>query len=182
MKAGESYIFRAIGSVLFFLINIFSVYLLLRGHNLPGGGFIGGLCSALSLVMLSLAYGVQRAEDILHVDPVRLALAGLALAVAVALLPLLVGEPFLRHFHFKFEHLPVFGTVELGTALVFDVGVFLVVVGVAAKLIFVLARANSGLTALAPGEWGRYAARLERPIETQAIKEPVAGDEEGGRP
>lgn len=172
MKTGESYIFRAIGSLLFFLINVFAVYLLLRGHNLPGGGFIGGLGSALSLIMLSLAFGVQRTQQILRVDPVRLAVAGLALSVGVALLPLLVGEPLLRHFHLKFEHLPVLGTVEFGTPLVFDVGVFLVVVGVAAKLIFVLARPNAGLTALAPREWELYAAKLERPIESSAGAEP----------
>lgn len=182
MKTGESYIFRAIGSLLFFLINVFSIYLLLRGHNLPGGGFIGGLGSALSLIMLSLAFGVQRTQRILRVDPVRLALAGLALALAVALLPLLVGAPFLRHYHLKLTQLPVLGTLELGTPLLFDVGVFLVVVGVAAKLIFVLARPNSGLTALEPGEWERYAARLEQPIETHAAEETATGEEEGDRP
>ncbi len=163
MKAGGSVIFRAVGSVLFFLINVFSVYLLLRGHNLPGGGFIGGLGSALSLIMLSLAFGVERTQRILRVDPVRLAVAGLLLAVLTALLPVLVGEPFLRHFHFK---LP--GRIEVGTPLLFDLGVFLVVVGVSAKLIFVLARPNAGLTALAPGEWRRYAAPLEEPIEKHA--------------
>lgn len=178
MKTGESYIFRAIGSLLFFLINVFSVYLLLRGHNLPGGGFIGGLGTALSLLMLSLAFGVQRTQEILRVDPVRLALGGLSLAGLTALLPLFVGDPFLRHYHAKLEHLPVVGTIEIGTPLVFDIGVFLVVVGVTAKLIFVLARPNAGLTALAPAEWERYAARLERPIETQTIAEPSAGEDE----
>lgn len=181
MRTGESYIFRAIGSLLFFLINVFSIYLLLRGHNLPGGGFIGGLGSALSLIMLSLAFGVQRTQQILRVDPVRLALTGLSVALATALLPLLFGEPFLRHFHLKLTAVPVFGTLELGTPLLFDVGVFLVVVGVAAKLIFVLARPNSGLTALAPGEWELYAARLEQPIETHTADEPEPGEEEGGR-
>jgi multicomponent Na+:H+ antiporter subunit B len=182
MRTGESYIFRAIGSLLFFLINVFSVYLLLRGHNLPCGGFIGGLGTALSLIMLSLAFGVPRTQEILRVDPVRLALSGLALAGLVALLPLFVGEPLLRHFHVKLENLPVIGSVEVGTPLIFDIGVFLVVVGVTAKLIFVLARPNTGLTALAPGEWERYAARLEQPIETQTADEPTAGEDEGGRP
>jgi multicomponent Na+:H+ antiporter subunit B len=172
MKTGESYIFRAIGSLLFFLINVFAVYLLLRGHNLPGGGFIGGLGSALSLIMLSLAFGVQRTQQILRVDPVRLAVAGLILALGTALLPLLVGEPFLRHAYVKLEKLPLLGTIEFGTPLLFDLGVFLAVVGVTAKLIFVLARPNAGLTALAPHEWNHYAARLEEPIETQTLDEP----------
>ncbi len=164
MKAGESYIFRTVGAGLFFLINVFAVYLLLRGHNLPGGGFIGGLGSALSLIMLSLAFGVERTQRIFRADPVRVAGAGLTLAVLTALLPLLAGDAFLRHYHLR---LPVLGGLELGTPLLFDVGVFLVVVGVTAKLIFVLARPNAGLTALSPAEWSLYAAPLEQPIEKE---------------
>lgn len=168
MKAGESYIFRTVGAGLFFLINVFAVYLLLRGHNLPGGGFIGGLGSALSLIMLSLAFGVERAQRIFRADPVRVAAAGLMLAMLTALLPLLWGDAFLRHYHIK---LSVLGGLELGTPLLFDVGVFLVVVGVTAKLIFVLARPNAGLTALPSAEWSLYAAPLEQPIEQDATGE-----------
>jgi multicomponent Na+:H+ antiporter subunit B len=173
MKAGGSYIFRAIGSFLFFIINVFALYLLLRGHNLPGGGFIGGLASALSLIMLSLAYGVERAQRILHIDPVRLAAVGLAIAVATALLPVLVGAPLLRHYHWKFEGVPLLGRLELGTPLIFDLGIFLVVVGVTAKMIFVLARSISGLTALEEKEWHRYAAELEEPVETEHSRASV---------
>lgn len=176
MKAGQSYIFRAVGAVLFFLINIFAVYLLLRGHNLPGGGFIGGLGSALSLIMLSLAFGVERTQGILRADPVRVAGAGLLLALLTALLPLLGGDPFLRHYHVV---LPVLGKIEVGTPLLFDVGVFLVVVGVTAKLIFVLARPNADLTALAPEEWRNYAAPLEEPIEKTARSESPAPEDDG---
>ena len=172
MKAGDSYIFRTVGSLLFFLLNVFALYLLLRGHNLPGGGFIGGLGSAISLIMLSLAFGVERTQQILRIDPVRLATFGLVLAFATALAPVLLGEPFLKHFHFHFHGLPLFGDLYVGTPLLFDVGVFLVVVGVTGKLIFVLARPNAGLTALAPGEWERYAARLEKPLEETAPADP----------
>ncbi|HRI82816.1 MAG TPA: MnhB domain-containing protein [Opitutaceae bacterium] len=167
MKTGDSYIFRAVGSFLFFVINVFAVYLLLRGHNLPGGGFIGGLGSALSLIMLSLAFGVREAQKVLRVDPTRLAAIGLLLAVVTGMLPLVVGEPFLRHFHWKLEELPLLGTLEVGTPLIFDIGIFLVVVGVTAKMIFVLFRSISGLTALNPSEWRRYAADLEEPVERE---------------
>lgn len=179
MKTGESIIFRAVATLLFFILNVFAVYLLLRGHNLPGGGFIGGLGSAISLIMLSLAFGVERAQRILRVDPMRLAVGGLAVALATALLPLLVGEPFLRHFHFKWDALPLVGNLEVGTPLLFDLGVFLVVVGISAKLIFVLARANAGLTALEAGEWRDYAARVEHPLEEDAVRvEPPAREDE----
>lgn len=168
MKTGESVIFRAVASLLFFLLNVFAVYLLLRGHNLPGGGFIGGLGSAISLIMLSLAFGVARTEEILRVDPMRLAAIGLGLSLGTALVPLLGGAPFLRHFHFKWEGLPVLGDIEVGTPLLFDLGVFLVVVGVTAKMIFVLSRVNAGLTSLDAREWRHYSARLERPLEEQS--------------
>lgn len=162
MKTGDSFIFRAVGSFLFFVINVFAVYLLLRGHNLPGGGFISGLGSALSLIMLSLAFGVERIQEILRVDPTRVAVVGLTLALLTALLPLFFGEPLLRQFNWT---LPILGTLHVGTPLVFDFGVYLVVVGVSAKLIFVLLRSHSGLTALDAREWRRYAARLEEPVE-----------------
>jgi len=181
MRTGDSYIFRTVASLLFFLVNVFAVYLLLRGHNLPGGGFIGGLGSAISLIMLSLAFGVERAQRILRVDPVRIAAAGLAVALLTAMAPLLLGQPFLRHYHLAIRDLPVLGTLEIGTPLLFDIGVFLVVVGVTGKLIFVLARTNAGLTALDASEWRRYAARLETPIETaEGGAAPAA--KEGDRP
>lgn len=165
MKTGDSYIFRAVGSFLFFVINVFAIYLLLRGHNLPGGGFIGGLGSALSLIMLSLAFGVERTQTILRVDPTRVAIIGLLIAVATALLPVLIGDPVLRQYNWKIHAVPVLGSFAIGTPLLFDIGVFLVVVGVTAKVIFVLMRSHSGLTALDAREWRRYAARLEEPVE-----------------
>lgn len=173
MKTGESYIFRAIGSFLFFVINVFAVYLLLRGHNLPGGGFIGGLGSALSLIMLSLAFGVERTRNIVRVDPTRVAIVGLVIAVATALLPTVVGDAVLKQYNWKFEDVPVLGTFSVGTPLLFDLGVFLVVVGVSTKVISVLLRAHSGLTALEPREWRRYAARLEEPLEGSRVKAKV---------
>lgn len=180
MKAGGSYIFKAVGASLFFVINIFGFYLLLRGHNEPGGGFIGGLGSALSIIMLSLAFGVEQTQRFLRVDPVRLAIIGLGVAVLTALLPWLVGEPLLRHFHWKLKDLPGLGTIYLGTPLLFDIGVFLAVVGVSTKMIFVLTRSISGLTALDAHEWRRYAADLEEPVEHEHSRRSVRGPDERG--
>lgn len=180
MKIGDSFIFRAVGSFLFFVINVFAVYLLLRGHNLPGGGFIGGLGSALSLILLSLAFGVERTQQILRIDPTRIAAYGLLLAVLTALAPLLLGDELLKHYHWKYQDVPVLGSVELGTPLIFDIGIFLVVVGTTAKVIFVLARSISGFTALERGEWRRYAAPMETPVET-AGRSADSGHKEGGR-
>ncbi len=178
MKMGGSYIFKVVGSFLFFVINVFAVYLLLRGHNLPGGGFIGGLGSALSLIMLSLALGVERTQQIMRIDPTRLAAIGLAIAVLTALLPVFVGAPLLKHFYWKSENVPLLGSVELGTPLLFDLGVFLVVIGVTTKMIFVLARSISGLTALDAKEWQRYAADREEPVESEHSRASVRASQE----
>ena len=178
MKAGSSYIFRSIASFLFFLINVFALYLLLRGHNLPGGGFIGGLVSALSLIMLSLAYGVERTQEILRVDPIRLAAIGLLLALVTAIMPVFVGADFLKHYNWKFTDVPVLGSLAVGTPLIFDIGIYLVVIGVTAKMIFILARSISGLTALEAQEWRRYAAELEEPVEHDHSRDSVRREEE----
>lgn len=172
MKLGDSFILRAVASFLFFLINLFAVYLLLRGHNLPGGGFIGGLGSALSFVLLILARGVEDTQRMLGVDPVRLAVAGLALALLTGIAPMLVGDAFLRHYHVSVPSLPLIGGLKLGTPLLFDVGVFLVVIGVTTKLLFLLSRSVDGLPAITPDQRPRYAARQEEPIEEVQADSP----------
>lgn len=182
MKTGGSFIFRAVGALLFFIINVFAVYLLLRGHNEPGGGFIGGLGSALSLIMLSLAFGVERTQRNMRVDPARLAAIGLLVALLTAMLPVFVGEPLLRHFHWEWKDVLGLGTLKAGTPLLFDVGVFLVVVGVSTKLIFVLARSISGMTALSEREWRRYAAELEEPVEHEHSRRSVREAREEEQP
>jgi multicomponent Na+:H+ antiporter subunit B len=172
MRLGDSIILRAVASFLFFLINLFAIYLLLRGHNLPGGGFIGGLGSALSFILLSLAHGVQAAQRMLRIQPVTLAGIGLLIAIVTSLLPMFWGEPFLRQYNVKLYDVPVIGQLGLGTPLIFDIGVFLVVVGVTTKLLFLLSRSVDGLTALSPEERPYYSGDLEEPIEeTQAAKE-----------
>lgn len=165
MKTGDSFILRAVATFLFFLINLFAIYLLFRGHNLPGGGFIGGLGSALTFILLSLACGVETAQRLLHFDPVRIAATGLLLAVLTGLAPVLFGAAFLTQYNVKLKDVPLLGDLALGTPLLFDLGVFLVVVGVTAKLVFLLSRSITGLPALAEADRPRYAAALEEPVE-----------------
>jgi multicomponent Na+:H+ antiporter subunit B len=165
MKTDDNIILRTVVLLLFYLINIFAFYLLLRGHNVPGGGFIGGLGCALSIMLLCLAMGVEAAQRVLRVDPLRIATVGLIVSFVTALAPVLFGHPFLRHFHVTLHGVPLVGELPLGTPLAFDIGVFLVVIGISTKLIFVLARALSGLTAMEEHEHRRYAAPMERPIE-----------------
>lgn len=173
MKPPESPIFAAVAKILFFVLNALAAHLLWRGHNLPGGGFIGGLVTAISLVTLGLAVGWEGMGRWLRFDPAWLAFVGIPVAALTGIAPMLRGGTFLEH---RMWHLtvPGIGELHLGTALGFDVGVYLVVVGVAAKLIVAFGRAIDGLPAFGHGEEARYASILEEPIEN-----PVAGAPSG---
>ena len=105
------------------LLALVSLMLLWRGHNLPGGGFIGGLVAASATVLLALAFGVARARSVLRVSPVVMLAAGLALAAGAGVIGLVQGEAFLTG-NWIFP-----GGLPLGTPLLFDVGVFLTVLG-----------------------------------------------------
>jgi multicomponent Na+:H+ antiporter subunit B len=113
---------------------VFSIYLLLRGHNLPGGGFIGGLVLASALVLRAMV-DPKRAPKF---DLIALSGIGLLVALGSAVLPWLFGRSFFTGIWGGEIWLPVLGKLKLGTPLTFDIGVFLVVTGVASKLLLVL--------------------------------------------
>jgi multicomponent K+:H+ antiporter subunit A len=105
-----------------------AAYILLRGHQWPGGGFIAGLITAVALIMQYLANGVAWTRARLPADLHPLIGAGLIIATLTGLVSLAFGAPFLTssvgHFHW-----PLVGDVELASAMAFDLGVYLVVVG-----------------------------------------------------
>lgn len=105
-----------------------SLFILLRGHNLPGGGFIAGLVTAIALVMQYLANGVTWTHTRLKVDMHTVIGWGLLLATATGLVSWVFGYPFLTS-AFSHIHWPVIGEFELASAMAFDLGVYLVVVG-----------------------------------------------------
>jgi multicomponent Na+:H+ antiporter subunit B len=122
------------------LLLLFAVFLLLRGHNQPGGGFVGGLVVALSFVLYSLAFGVDASRRALLVSPSTLLGVGPLVALTSGLPGVLRGQPFLTA---QWAELSVGGTVvAVGTPLVFDVGVFLAVIGVVLTIVFTLAEAS----------------------------------------
>ncbi|HRJ71223.1 MAG TPA: MnhB domain-containing protein [Terrimicrobiaceae bacterium] len=161
----DSFLLRAMIGIVFLLVNIVSVYLLLRGHNLPGGGFIGGLMTGMSFILLGLVRGWEELQRELPVPPLRLATFGVLLAVLSGIGPVLFGEPFLTQHMVHLYNVPLLGDVHVGTPLVFDIGVFLLVSCITVKLVIVLARSTSGLPAFTPGEIPYYASELEDPIE-----------------
>jgi multicomponent Na+:H+ antiporter subunit B len=167
MKTLDSFILRSVTSLIFLLVNVVSVYLLLRGHNLPGGGFIAGLATGISFILLGLAFGWDELERTIPFESLRLATVGVSLGVLSGLLPLLGGAPFLTHYHFHLHQVPLLGELHVGTPLLFDIGVFLVVVGITIKLVIVLARSTAGLPPFSEREARLYASPLEEPIEVQ---------------
>jgi multicomponent Na+:H+ antiporter subunit B len=118
------------------LMLLFSVYLLLRGHDGPGGGFIGGLVASTAFSLYALSYDVAQARRTLRIDPHLLIAAGLLAAMAGGALSLVFGKPFLTGLWVGRE-LPAVGKV--GTPSLFDTGVYLVVIGVVLIIIFELA-------------------------------------------
>jgi multicomponent Na+:H+ antiporter subunit B len=132
----NSLILRTATQLLITVLLLFSVFLLLRGHDLPGGGFIGGLTAASALALHAIANGLGDARRLLRAPPQALTSLGLLLAVAAGFLALAGGAPYLTGQWWIFE---LAGTqVKLSSPLVFDVGVYLVVVGVVLTMVFSL--------------------------------------------
>lgn len=119
------------------ILVLFSLHLMLRGHNEPGGGFIAGLMTAAALVLQYIAHNSQYVRANLRLNYRVLLGAGLALAGGTGVAAFFYGSAFLEH-RFGHFHLPLLGDVELATALAFDVGVYLVVVGMALLVISAL--------------------------------------------
>lgn len=122
------------------LLILLSLVLLYRGHNLPGGGFIGGLMAASAILLVALANGWEQARKTLRVDPVTLMIVGLALAVGSGMFAWIDGSPFMEGRWLPTWQVPLLGKVKLGTPLLFDVGVYLTVVGFALQTAFALGR------------------------------------------
>lgn len=126
--------FRALATPVVFTLIAIGFHFFLRGHNAPGGGFIAGLIVAVAALLGRMARDLQ----LLRIRASALVPVGLLLAVGTGIAPMLVGEPFLRSAH-GYLTWPLIGRFEWSTAVVFDAGVFLVVVGTTITIIDLLA-------------------------------------------
>lgn len=131
----NSIILATVSRLLTGLLLVFSVFLLLRGHNLPGGGFSGGLVAASAIVLHALAINFASARQLLWLDPRTIMGLGLAVATGGGMLAFLQDKPFLTGLWDK-TPLPLVG--KLGTPLVFDAGVYLLVLGMTCLVVFTL--------------------------------------------
>ncbi|WP_270933676.1 MnhB domain-containing protein [Falsiroseomonas oryzae] len=131
-----SLILRVSAPLLLWVPAVVSLYLLVRGHNAPGGGFVGGLVAASGLVFHAIARGQAAAMQVMRAPPAAWCGAGLLLALCSGLLAWIdPAAGYLTH-RWWFPDLPV--TLPLNTAFVFDVGVYLAVIGTITAMAFAL--------------------------------------------
>lgn len=123
---------------LFPVIIAFAIYLFLRGHDLPGGGFVGGVTLAIGFILQYLARDIRWVESRLRVLPLRWMGGGLLLCVATGGGAWLVGYPFLTSF-FQYTDLPLIGKIPIASAFLFDCGVFSLVFGATVLILIALA-------------------------------------------
>lgn len=118
------------------LLLVYSVYLLISGHNSPGGGFVGGMIAAAAFALYAVAYSVERARHALRIPPRHLIAAGLLISLSSGLIGMFQGLEFLTGV-WSDTAVPAVG--KLGTPLMFDAGVYTVVLGVILQIVFALA-------------------------------------------
>jgi multicomponent K+:H+ antiporter subunit A len=129
---------------MFAAIVVFALFLLFRGHNLPGGGFAAGIALAVAFILQYMAGGTRWFEERVELRPVRLMGIGLAIAALTGAGAWLFAHPFLTS-HAALIELPLIGSLHFPSAFLFDIGVFLLVVG--ATSLFLIALAHQSLRA-----------------------------------
>lgn len=124
--------------LLFPVIGVVAIFLLLRGHDLPGGGFVAGVAMATAFILQYMARGTIWVEARLHVLPVRWMGFGLLLAGSTGAAACVVQYPFLTSY-FAYAELPLVGRVPMASAFLFDIGVFSLVVGATVLMLIAIA-------------------------------------------
>lgn len=151
---------------LFPVIGVFAAYLFLRGHDLPGGGFAAGVTMSIAFILQYIAGGTRWVEDRLRILPVRWIGAGLLCAALTGAGALVFGYPFLTSYS-RYVDLPLLGKIPLATAVLFDLGVFLLVVG--ATVLVLIALAHQSIRRPRASRTGRAPRPAEKaPSETEA--------------
>lgn len=123
---------------MFPVIGMLSAFLFFRGHDLPGGGFAAGIAMSIGFILQYMAGGTRWVEDRLRIHPLRWMAIGLVIATATGLGSWLFGYPFLTS-HAQYASLPIIGKIPLATAILFDLGVFSLVLGATVLMLIALA-------------------------------------------
>ncbi len=136
-NSADNTVLRTSTNYLLPLLILFSIFVLLRGHYLSGGGFVGGLIASIAFVLHSFAYSPEETIKLFRFKPMFLIPIGLTLSFLSGILPTFLGKPFMTGVWFA-DSVVVIGA--FGTALVFDLGVYLVVIGVVLTILFTISQ------------------------------------------
>lgn len=137
---GGSLILQTAARALLPLLLLLSIFMLLRGHNLPGGGFIAGLVASSAFALYVFAYDAATSRRLLMMDPRTMMGVGLLLGALAGLPAMLRGEAYLAAQWWDVS----LGPLKLNTPLIFDIGVYLVVIGTVMAVVLALAEAEEG--------------------------------------
>lgn len=130
----NSVILRTAMRLILPLTLLFAAYMAMKGHNAPGGGFIGGLVAAVSLALYRMSNGAEALRSLMPMHPRVLIASGLTLATLTSVIPLLLGWPLLTSYNTE-VHIGFGQSFHFASAVFFDTGVLLVVIGVAVGMI-----------------------------------------------
>ena len=119
-------ILKSLSIIISGCIFLLSLSLYFGGHFLPGGGFVGGLLCTMALALAMFTYGIDKVNKLLPINYVYVAALGLLFSVGTAFSGIVAGKNFFKH-HFTHIHVPLMGEMELHTAAIFDLGVYLIV-------------------------------------------------------
>jgi multicomponent Na+:H+ antiporter subunit B len=133
----NSVILRTLAPFITLLMVVFSVFVTLRGHNSPGGGFIGGLLAASGIALYAIAFGVEPTRRLLRIHPLSIAASGLILSAASGLVSALYGVPYMTGLWFDIG-------IDVSTVMSFDIGVYLVVTGAFSSILLALEERDDG--------------------------------------
>lgn len=134
MKEPNDVLIRSVSKVAVVIIFTFAINLFISGHHYPGGGFIGGLAFSSAVVLLFLTFNIETVRTNLPVDFKIMAAVGVLIAVLTGVGSMIIGIPFLTQ-AFDYFYIPIFGKTELATAVLFDIGVALAVIGTSLTII-----------------------------------------------
>jgi multicomponent Na+:H+ antiporter subunit B len=135
----KSIILKTAADYLLPMLLLFSVYVLLRGHYFPGGGFVGGLIASIAFVLHGFANSIENTLKLIRYHPAVMIPIGLSIAFASAIAPMFLGRPIMMGL-WADKPVAVIGTI--GSALFFDIGVFFVVIGVTLTILFTISESQ----------------------------------------
>ena len=133
----HSLILATVTRFLMGLLLLFSVFIMLRGHNEPGGGFAGGLVAAAAFALFTISFNFTMARRALRFDPRSFIAVGLLISAISGIIPLFFNKPLSTGIWYT-QKVPVIS--KIGTPLLFDIGVYFVVLGATLTIIFALAK------------------------------------------